>query len=358
MAGSAQVAKACEFPNDWSKAQEFRLKQQLPYDAKLFYAKAVAREFYQKLDGKVFCSVGGLDSITLLFFLRRYVSKDIVGVSVSGLEDLSIQRVHKSLDNMVLLRPYKTKTQVIREHGYPIISKEKAGKIQMLQNPTEKNATVRHAIMTGDTGKQGGFRTGTRMKLPQKWLELFAGLENEKYGTNYKIAPFKVSPDCCYWMKEKPCDDFAKENKLKPYMGLMASEGGQREKALIRNGCNYYGKTVTRSCPFAIFSKNDLLQLALDLNVPVPEIYGEIVRLPNGTLDTTRAKRTGCTMCGFGIHIEKRPHRFDRLRQDSPREWHYWMYTMGWGKVLDYIGVAWEDEYQEREQVALEVGEE
>lgn len=331
--------------DEWSAAQDFRLKQQMSYETKVQHAIAVAREFYEKLKGNVFCSVGGLDSITLLAFLRKYVSSDIPGVSVLSLEDLSIQRIHRATENMVLLKPYKTKVQVIKDHGFPVISKEKAGKIQLLQNPTEKNATVRHAIMTGDTGKQGGYRTGTRMRLPQKWLDLFGGLENEKYGTNYKIAPFRVSPNCCYHMKEKPADDWAKKNGLKPYMGLMASEGGQREKALMRHGCNYFGKTVTRSCPFAIFSRNDILQLAIDLQVPVPTIYGEIARQEDGTLETTRAKRTGCTMCGFGIHIERRPHRFDRLREDNPKEWTFWMYKMGWGQVLDYIGVKWEEPY-------------
>ena len=323
----------------------FMQKQSLPYQAKIRHAELRARDFYDKLDGQVFCSVGGLDSITLLTFLRETVSKDIPGVSVSTLEDKSIQAVHKNFDNFVSLKPLKSKVQVIKEYGFPVISKEKAGKIQMLQNPTDKNKTVRHAIMTGETGAYGGFKTketGSRMRLPQKWLDLFGGPENEKYGTNYKAAPFKVSPDCCYWMKERPCDLYAKETGRKPYMGLMASEGGQRRFALVRHGCNYYGKTVTRSCPFAIFSRQDLLQLALDIKVPVPEIYGEIVRDPDGTLKTTRAQRTGCTMCGFGIHIENRPHRFDRLREDSPKEWRFWMYDMGWGKVLDYIGVEWE----------------
>ena len=46
----------------------------------------------------------------------------------------------------------------------------------------------------------------------------------------------------------------------------MASEGGQREEALIEHGCNYYGKTVTRSAPFAIFMRQDILQLALDMD--------------------------------------------------------------------------------------------
>lgn len=333
--------------------QEFMQKMSLPYEAIVNHAIVRAREFYNELNGDVFCSVGGLDSITLLTFLRAEVSKDIPGVSVSSLEDKSIQEVHQTFDNFIILKPLKTKIQVIRDHGYPVLSKEKAGKIQMLQNPTEKNATVRHAIMTGETGAYGGYRTketGSRMRLPQKWLELFGGPENEKYGTNYKTAPFLVSPDCCYYMKERPCDLYMKETGRKPYMGLMASEGGQRRFALFKHGCNYYGKTVTRSCPFAPFSRQHLLQLALDYKVPVPKIYGTIERRSDGTLYTTRAQRTGCSMCGFGIHFEKRPHRFDRLREDNYKEWKFWMYDMGWGKVLDYIGVEWENELNEDQQ--------
>lgn len=325
--------------------QEFLQKMSLPYEAKIAHAQIKAREFYDRLGGEVFCSVGGLDSITLLTFLRKFVAKDIPGVSVSVLEDKSNQLVHHTFDNFVFLKPLKSKVQVIREHGFPVISKEKAGKIQRLQNPTPKNATIRHAIMTGETGAYGGYRTketGSRMRLPQKWLNLFGGPENEKYGTDYQTAPFMVSADCCYYMKEKPCEDYAKETGRRPYMALMASEGGQRRFALVKHGCNYYGKTTIRSAPFAIFDRQDLLQLALDLKVPVPAIYGTIERDEKGQLYTTRAQRTGCSMCGFGIHIENRPHRFDRLREDNPKEWHFWMYEMGWGAVLDYIGVAWE----------------
>ena len=68
-------------------------------------------------------------------------------------------------------------------------------------------------------------------------------------------------------------------------------------------------------------------------------------------------------MCGFGIHLEKRPHRFDRLRESNPKEWEYWMkrccvddhgQPFGWGKVLDYIGVGWRDvPEQPAEQLGL-----
>jgi 3'-phosphoadenosine 5'-phosphosulfate sulfotransferase (PAPS reductase)/FAD synthetase len=337
--------------------------QGLPFEYKINHAMNRAREFYDTLDGKVFVSVGGLDSITLTLFLWKYIDPDIPAVSISSLEDKSIQSVHRqlaSMGNFVILKPQKSKVEVIKECGYPVISKDKAGKIKLLQNPTEKNATVRHAIITGETGAYGGYKTiatGSHMKLPQKWLELFGGPENASYGTNYQTAPFKVSNDCCYYMKERPCDIYAKETGRFPYIGLMASEGGQREKALMAHGCNYFGKTVTRSCPFAIFSRQDILELALLLDTPVPSIYGEIKRYPGGMLETTRAKRTGCTMCGFGIHIEQRPHRFDRLRQDNPKEWAFWMYDMGWGNVLSYIGVPWEDR-PERQGILLNETEE
>lgn len=330
--------------------------QALPYKQKFYIAQARAVEFYREIvlerDANIHVSVGGLDSITLYIFLRDVCKLDVPGITVSSLEDKSIQDVHKKL-GLTILKPYKSKVEVLREFGYPILSKEIAAKIELLQNPSEKNKTVRHAIITGETGEYGGNRKNSRMKMSQKWLELFGGYENDKEGVNYRTPDFKVSAKCCYYLKEKPCDDWAKQHNSFPYLGLMASEGGRRQKSLMLHGCNYYGKTTIRSCPFATFSRQDLLRLALELNVPIPEVYGTIERDENGQLYTTKAQRTGCSMCGFGIQLEKRPHRFDRLREDNPKEWEFWMYTMGWGHVLDYIGVPREDEYHEYVQETL-----
>lgn len=334
--------------------QRFTAQQNLPYEVKVKRAEIRAHEFISEMDKRgcnAHISVGGLDSITLLLFLRS-IGIDIPAISVSHVEDKSIQEVHKML-GVEVVKSYKTKVEVLNEVGFPVISKRIAGKIDLLQHPTEKNKTVRHAIITGECGEQGHFAKNSRMRLPQKWLRLFAGMANEEYGTHYMEAPFLVSNKCCYYLKEKPCDDWAREHNSWPFLGMMASEGGQREEALVEHGCNYYGKTTMRSAPFAPFLRQDLLQLALDLNVPVPEIYGEIKRDAGGGLYTTKAQRTGCSMCGFGIHLEERPHRFDRLREENPGEWHFWMYDcctdpetgekFGWGRVLDWIGVEWED---------------
>lgn len=339
------------------KIASFIVKQKQSYDFKVRYAETRIHEFIRECnirDLNTHVSVGGLDSITLYIFIQS-LGYNIPGVSVSILEDKSIQEIHKQL-GLTIIKPYKSKTQVINEYGFPVLSKEIAAKIELLQNPTEKNRTVRHAIITGETGTYGGNRKNTRMKLSQKWLELFGGYENERENVNYQSPDFKVSSKCCYYLKEKPVADWAKAHNSVPFLGLMASEGGRRQKSLMLNGCNYFGKTTIRSAPFAIFNRQDLLQLALDLNVPVPTIYGTIERAKDGILYTTKAQRTGCSMCGFGIQLEKRPHRFDRLRQRNPKEWEFWMYRcckddngnlFGWGKVLDYIGIKWEDKINE-----------
>ena len=383
--------------------ENFRYMQEhYTYKQKIRHAENVARSYEEKcreMGMNCHVSVGGLDSITLHYFLEE-CGVHVTCVSCSTLEQKGVQAVHKriaaemevayparewyaghnaltqeeinciedademereqaaldacpTLPRMYFLKPLKPKAAVIQELGFPVLSKEIAGKISLLQNPTPKNATVRHAIITGETGEYGGFQTNSRMKLSQRWLEKFGGADEEGAQLGYEAAPFKVSDRCCYYLKEKPCDDWAKANNSVPYLGLMASEGGRREKSLMMHGCNYFGKNTIRSAPFAIFSRQDILQLAIDLDVPVPEEYGKIVRDAEGTLRTTLAQRTGCTMCGFGIHMEKRPNRFDRLRESNPKEWEFWMRHVcrdedgnwyGWGRVLDYIGVEWENE--------------
>ena len=341
------------------KIADFMVKQKCPYEFKVKYAELRAREFVRECDTRginYHVSVGGLDSITLFLFLKS-IGINAHGIRVSFLEDLSIQKVHIELGIERLSPAVRadgkrwTKSQIIQELGFPVLSKEIASKIETLANPTAKNKTVRHAIITGETGAYGGYQKNSRMKLSKKWLEKFGGYANAEEGTNYNIPDFKVSAKCCYYLKEKPCDDWAREHNSAPFLGLMASEGGRRSKALMLNGCNYFGKSVIRSAPFAIFTRQDLLQLAIDLCVPVPAIYGSIERDCNGVLYTTKAQRTGCSMCGFGIHLEKRPHRFDLLKEQNPKEWHYWLFECctdettgekyGWARVLDYIGVGY-----------------
>ena len=373
----------------YQKIHDFMGKEKQPYEFKRKYAQIRVEEFKTECENRglnYHVSVGGLDSIVLFLFINEICEIPVPGISASSLEDSSIRLIHRALgiNNIPPLKKADgslwTKAEVIKEFGFPVISKEVAAKIELLQHPSEKNKTVRHAIITGETGEYGGFQTDSKMKLKERWLNLFGGYENENEGTNYQIPDFQVSSKCCYYLKEKNCDDWAKQHNSVPFLGLMASEGGRRAKSLRMNGCNYFGKSTIRSAPFAIYNRQDILKLALEIDAMwknglsekykqkgiaegrfdesyvmpesiVPTIYGIIDKKPDGTLFTTKEQRTGCSMCGFGIHMETRPHRFDRKYKENPKEWEYLMFHLckdengndfGWAKVLDYIGVGWD----------------
>lgn len=331
----------------------------MTYGAKVALAKIRVQEWARECDrnGKNYCvSVGGLDSITLLLFCRKILGDDTIGASVSSLEDKSIQDVHRQL-GVVPIKPKKSMSQILNEYGFPIYSKQIAKKLEHLQMPQEgadqRTIYYNHALMTGDTGPWGHFKHSDSMQLEDKYLEKFGGLwADHRPDLDCKCAPFKVSAQCCHFMKVLPAREWQTENNMWPFLGLMQSEGGQRRFSLQKYGCNYVGKDVARSCPFNYFDRQDLLRLALELDAPVPKIYGSILKRQDGSLYTTGAQRTGCVMCGFGIHLDARPHHFDQLYARDPKQWEFWMTRCctdpetggkyGWGRVLDYIGVRWD----------------
>lgn len=339
-----------------------RYYNQMSYEDKIEHATAKVLEWAETCadNGKNYAvSVGGLDSIVLLLFTRSILGEQVQGMSVSALEDKSIQRIHKEL-GVVPIKPGMSFVRILNTVGFPIYSKQIAKDLEHLQIP-KKEADFRktyynHALMTGETGPWGGFRQSEGMKMDDSLLELFGGeWADHRPDLNCKCANFKVSAQCCEIMKEAPSRQYQEEHNIWPFLGLMQVEGGQRRFSLRKYGCNYVGKESQRSCPFNYFSRQDLLTLALDLKAPVPEIYGEIVMDSDGKLRTTKAQRTGCVMCGFGIHLESRPHRFDRLYMRNPKEWEFWMEKCctddddtkyGWGRVLDYIGVKWRQPWQ------------
>ena len=129
------------------KIASFMQKEKQDYAFKRKYAQIRAEEFRSECDRRglnCHVSVGGLDSIILYIFLHEVCGIDAPGVSASTLEDQSIQRVHKAIGIInvpPLLREDGTrwtKPKVVQEFGFPVISKEIAGKIELLQNPTEK----------------------------------------------------------------------------------------------------------------------------------------------------------------------------------------------------------------------------
>ena len=81
------------------KKAQMAAMQALPYEVKIKRAELRAYEFINELNRRglnAHVSVGGLDSIVLDIFLQS-IGIDVPAISVSSLEDKSIQRVHRAL---------------------------------------------------------------------------------------------------------------------------------------------------------------------------------------------------------------------------------------------------------------------
>lgn len=79
-------------------------------------------------------------------------------------------------------------------------------------------------------------------------------------------------------------------------------------------------------------------------------LYGDIVKNEEGKWVTTGEKRTGCIFCGFGVHMEKSPNRYQRLEKTHPQLHKYCMDNLGFREVCEYMNIPFKNEEVENEQ--------
>ena len=51
--------------------------------------------------------------------------------------------------------------------------------------------------------------------------------------------------------------------------------------------------------------------------------------------------QTGCIFCAFGVQFEREPNRYQKLKELYPEKYEYVINKLGFGEVLDFIGVAY-----------------
>lgn len=146
----------------------------------------------------------------------------------------------------------------------------------------------------------------------------------------------------------------------------MASESQQREKEWKRTGCNAFDGKRPMSKPMSFWTEQDVLRFIADRELPIASVYGDIVAsdgendyaetLIDCKLHCTGCQRTGCMFCAFGAHLEKGENRFERMKHTHPKHYDFcigggewdadglWKPNekgLGYGRVLDYIGVRY-----------------
>lgn len=319
--------------------------QSLPLEAKIRMSQQRIRAWYEYWAGLVYVGFsGGLDS-TVLKHIVDGMYDDVPSLFAdTGLEYPEIRRFVKDVkegkydcfnSDVVIVRPEMRFDEVLKNYGYPIISKE-------------VSQVVREAKI-GIARNDGSYKyriyriTGTGSYAPKDGNKSRYDVSKYKYLLD---APFEVSERCCKVMKKNPSRKYAKETGRKPILGTMASESNLRNQRWLIYGCNAFdAKGENQSSnPLSFWTKQDILHYIKKFKIPYCSVYGDIVIDDRGDdvlegqinlidylgcyeesdrLKTTGCDRTGCIFCMFGCHLEKEPNRFQRLKVTHPRQHQY-----------------------------------
>nr|DAG35487.1 MAG TPA: phosphoadenosine-phosphosulfate reductase [Bacteriophage sp.] len=325
-------------------------------------------EWLTAWDGKVYVSFsGGKDSTVLAYLAANWLSHfrtppwplNLVFIN-TGLEYPEIQKfVNEYTDwlrkkfprvtiNLTRLRPKMNIRQVVTKYGYSIVSKEVAGTVyEARKNPNCRRAKKLRGELLDKEGKPSLYNC-------DNW-EFLLG------------APFPISDRCCHVMKKASAHRYEGETKSKPMVATMAEEGRQRFRGWLATGCNAFENKRPMGKPMSFWTEQDVLRFIVDRELPIASVYGDIVAsdgendyaetLIDCKLHCTGCQRTGCMFCGFGAHLEKGENRFERMKHTHPKHYDFcigggefdpadglWKPNekgLGYGRVLDYIGVRY-----------------
>lgn len=276
--------------------------QSLPLNIKIRMTQTRIRDWYQTYGGNVYVSFSGGKDSTVLLHLVRELYPDVKAVYCdTGLEYPEIKEFVKSFDNVEIIKPNKTFLQVIKEYGYPVVSKEIA-------------LTIEYA------------RKGS------KWaIDRLNGKHDYGNHSKYKYllnAPFKISDKCCLELKKKPFKIYEKETGLKPFIGTMASEGGQRLSAYLKVGCNAFESKRPISQPIGFWTEKDIQDYIKQYNIKICDVYN------------MGYKRTGCMYCMFGCTTKDHKQKFEMMKETHPKIYDYCMNKLELMKVLEYVNAG------------------
>lgn len=269
------------------KLDELKLLQNLPFSVKLRKTQQRIREWYEHWGGQVYVSISGKDSTVLLDIVRK-IYPNVPAVYVdTGLEYPEVRELALSHENVIVLHPKKVFWQVVRDEGYPIISKEVSECISQARKSLQSGKYKYRLDKLNGIGKNSMFDLS-------KWKSLLD-------------VPFKISNKCCSIMKKYPVHKFAHESGLKPMTGQMASESRLRTQQWLKNGCNGFDMKEPISNPMSFWNEQDVLTYIKEYDVKIPSVYGDIVDCVYdaeikteqltfegcGKLCTTKCQRTG-----------------------------------------------------------------
>ena len=304
--------------------------QALPLERKVLISQTRIIEWFTRWNGQVYVAFsGGKDSTVLADMVARFCAQSghkmyLLFVN-TGLEYPEIQKFARTFTEWLrdtyrvdvqldVVRPEMRFDDVLRNYGYPVISKEVAQVIHesRTQARNEGNDVRNTSSWNRKFNPESDYNKRSPGYCTAKWDPLLD-------------VSFGISHQCCNVMKKRPSKRYEKETGRKPILGTMAIESRLRQSKWFKHGCNAFAAKRPTSQPMSFWTEQDVLRYLKEFGIPYCSVYGDIKCngcQTNSTLSTTGCDRTGCVFCGFSAH-KPGDDRFLRLRETHPRQYDY-----------------------------------
>lgn len=293
---------------------DLRQRQSLPLRMKIQKSIRVIEDYYERYDGDVYISRGGVDSTIVSWLAKQSIYGDkIENVSVASCEPAENIRFNKN-DGVTLLKSDIGKMEIITKWGYPLVSKMVAMSISRYTRTSHD--WVKERRLNGYKGRNGKMIMDG--SIPKKYQSLI-------------YAPFELSEKCCDATKKKPLKKYNKITNKYPITGEMASESRQREKEYLKHGCIMHDKKEPKCTPIGFWTDQDIKECIRTYGIEISELYGDVIEVEKEhkkVLMFSGEQRTGCEICAFGIMFDQ--DRFDRMRKSKPNVYNYMMNGGQW----------------------------
>lgn len=287
--------------------------QALPLEVKIKKSKLLIDEAIREFGiDKVYISYsGGKDSTVLSHMIRQeypdilHLFSDTTTEYPETLKHIIWEQKENGM-NLIRVRPIDGNgkpfnfKRVVNEYGFPAFSKN-----------------VANAIRT--------YRRALTPQTKQNSID-YINRNFKKYG-QYKEC--NISDLCCDKLKKVPLKKKAKELGMEcVILGTLAEESRQRSQDWIKYGCNiFYQKKDNQCRPLSFWTEADIYEYIEKYGVKIPDLY------------QMGYERNGCMFCGFGVHLEKSPNRYERLKETHPRSYAY--LVNNFKEILDELGIKY-----------------
>lgn len=161
---------------------ELTLLQNLPLEAKIEKTKQRIREWYNYFNGQVYVSFSGGKDSTVLLHLVRSMYPDVVAVYSATPDYPEIREFVNRQKNVITVNPTKSYVQILKEYGYPVISKEISEAIYYARRGGAAEREREYAVRLSQRNCQQAVRTGGKTTIRKRKELLGLPQSDGEYG--------------------------------------------------------------------------------------------------------------------------------------------------------------------------------